>query len=324
MLRTDQLKHIKSLTPFMECFIESLLKLEGCSNKATRNYFLQYLKLRLNDHSRESILEFQQQYQLARRELASLEKTIEGHILIGVTPTQDEIEKTETYKERMKERQQQIVDSSFGLEHLLREMGQMYEAARALPSSLNTEKLSRLPRAAAELLIDGYPLEIMDGDAGAHVPLNWVTAVLKEVVRVLHDPKVYVLSVLGLQSTGKSTMLNTMFGLQFNVSSGRCTRGAFMQLLPVDEKIKIKSKFSYILVVDTEGLRAPQLDYQQTQMHDNELATFVIGLASTTLINIYGEVPGDMDDILQTSVYAFLRMDKVRYRKSCQFIHQNA
>ncbi len=97
-----------------------------------------------------------------------------------------------------------------------------------------------------------------------------------------------------------------------------------MQLLPVDEKIKMKSTFSYILVVDTEGLRAPQLDYQQTQMHDNELATFVIGLASTTLINIYGEVPGDIDDILQTSVHAFLRMDKVRYRKSCQFIHQNA
>ncbi len=61
-LRTDQLKHIKSLTPFMECFIESLLKLEGSSNKTTRNYFLQCLKLELNDRSRESIMEFQQQY----------------------------------------------------------------------------------------------------------------------------------------------------------------------------------------------------------------------------------------------------------------------
>ncbi len=202
-LRTDQLKRIKSLTPFMEYFIESLLQLEGRSNKATRNYFLQALKLGLNYHSRESVLAFQQQYQSSRRELASLEKTTEGHI----NGTHNAIEKN---KKRMKEKQQQIVDSSFGLEHLVREMGQMYEAARALPSSLNTEKLSRLPRAAAELLIDGYPLEVMDGDAGAHVPLNWVTAVLNEVVSLLHDPKVYVLSVLGLQSTGKSTMLNTV------------------------------------------------------------------------------------------------------------------
>ena len=43
------------------------------------------------------------------------------------------------------------------------------------------------------------------------------------------------------------------------------------------------------------------------------------------MIKIRGEVPGDMDDILQTSVHAFLRMSQViKYRRSCQFIHQNA
>ena len=57
--------------------------------------------------------------------------------------------------------------------------------------------------------------------------------------------------------------------------------------------------------------------------HDNELATFVIGLANVTVINIYGEVPGDMDDILQTTVYAFLRMKTVKLKPSCVFVHQN-
>ena len=141
--------------------------------------------------------------------------------------------------------------------------------------------------------------------------LKWVIDVLKEAVKTLDNPNVFVLSVLGLQSTGKSTMLNTAFGLQFNVSAGRCTRGAFMQLLKLDEHLKSLTRCDYVLVVDTEGLRAPELDPLKTQKHDNELATFVIGLANMTVINIYGEIPGDMDDILQTSVHAFLRIQAV-------------
>ena len=173
------------------------------------------------------------------------------------------------------------------------------------------------------MLIVGYPLEIMDGDA-VQVPLEWMKAVLSEVVELLGDHKVFVVSVLGLQSTGKSTMLNTTFGLQFNVSAGRCTRGVFMQIRPLDDALKESTGCSYIFIVDTEGLRAPILDPVKTQKHDNELATFVIGLANTTLINIFGEVPVDMDDILQTSVQAFLRMHRIKYYPSCQFVHQNA
>ena len=53
------------------------------------------------------------------------------------------------------------------------------------------------------------------------------------------------------------------------------------------------------------------------------MATFVIGLADVTIINIFGEAPGDMSDILQTPVHAFLRMKNVQLKSSCQFVHQN-
>ncbi len=97
-----------------------------------------------------------------------------------------------------------------------------------------------------------------------------------------------------------------------------------MQLLPLDQTIKADTGYSYVLVIDTEGLRTPELDSSQTRKHDNELATFIIGLANVTFINISGEVAGDLDDILQTTVHAFLRMNKVKYDPSCQFIHQNS
>ena len=310
-IRAKQLKHVNPLTPVMQSFIDSLLELRGSSNRVLRNYFLQYLKLELNNLSRESISEMQHRYQSVRKELFKLQaksNSSEGEVKIN------------SYKLKVElgHLQENIINSSFGLEHFFRELGQVYEAA--LESG---KDLSHLPKAAAELLIDGYPLELMDGDA-AHVPLQWVTAVLHSAVEMLGDPKIFVLSVLGLQSTGKSTMLNTAFGLQSNVSAGRCTRGAFMQLLSLDEELQQRAKCKFFLVVDTEGLRAPELDPLKTQKHDNELATFVIGLANTTLINIYGEVAGDMDDILQTSVHAFLRMIQVKFNPSCQFVHQNA
>jgi len=51
--------------------------------------------------------------------------------------------------------------------------------------------------------------------------------------------------------------------------------------------------------------------------------TLVIGLADVTVINIYGESPGDLTDILETAVHAFIRMKQVDMQPSCHFVHQN-
>ncbi|XP_051766896.1 interferon-induced very large GTPase 1-like [Ctenopharyngodon idella] len=214
--------------------------------------------------------------------------------------------------------------ATFGLEHILREIGQIYESCKSVNS--NKEGLpcnfSSLPSLAADMMLSGFPLELMDGDA-AHVPVVWVTAVLHELIKKVGDQRVFVLSVLGIQSSGKSTMLNAMFGLQFAVSAGRCTRGAFMQLVRVSEEMKEQLKFDYILVVDTEGLRALELSGRSTRHQDNEMATFVVGLGNLTLINIFGESPSELQDILQIVVQAFMRMKKVRLNPSCMFVHQN-
>ncbi len=320
-IRNSQLEHVHTLTPLMKLFITSLIELGTDDLKGVRNHFLQYLKMELNSLSRENISQTQNKYQSVRKELSKLQ---------AESYSQRPEVKTEIakLKNELEELQEEIINSSLGLEHMFRELGQVYEAAlygkiRAKSTALVDDYIHSLPKVAAGLLIEGYPFEIMDGDA-AHVPLQWVKAVIKEAVALLDDPNVFVLSVIGLQSTGKSTMLNATFGLQFNVSAGRCTRGAFMQLLPLDEDLRTKTKCSYVIIVDTEGLRAPELDPTKTRNHDNELATFVIGLANMTLINIYGEVPGDIDDILQISVHAFLRMSRVKYYPSCQFVHQNA
>ncbi|XP_075402256.1 interferon-induced very large GTPase 1-like [Tenrec ecaudatus] len=214
----------------------------------------------------------------------------------------------------------EINDCSLGIEHLLREVGQIYEALEESSSTKDPLFLS-LPQIAADLMIAGDAVELMDGDA-SYVPLKWVAAVFDKVSEKLGNKKVFVLSILGLQSSGKSTLLNALFGLQFTVSAGRCTRGAYMQLLKVDESFTEELGFHFMLVVDTEGLRAPELN-NKSQNWDNELATFVIGLGNLTLINIFGENPSEMQDILQIVVQAFLRMKQVKISPSCLFVHQN-
>ncbi|XP_048122955.1 interferon-induced very large GTPase 1-like [Alosa alosa] len=109
----------------------------------------------------------------------------------------------------------------------------------------------------------------------------------------------------------------------FSVSAGRCTRGAFMQLVKVDSSIRDELGYDYVLIVDTEGLRSPELSTNITLNHDNELATFIIGIGDMTVINIMGENPSEMHDILEICVQAFLRMKQVKITPSCIFVHQN-
>ncbi|CAB1439310.1 unnamed protein product [Pleuronectes platessa] len=167
---------------------------------------------------------------------------------------------------------QALVDSSLGTEHYMREMGLIYEFSTS--SSTTADEMSQLPGLAADMLLDGYPLELLDGDA-SNVPERWVTDVLMELhKKVGQRSRLLVLTVLGVQST--------------------------------------------------EGLKAPDLaQLEDSYEHDNQLATFVIGLSDATIINIAMENATEMKDVLQIAVHAFLRMKEIGKKPVCHFVHQN-
>ena len=200
----------------------------------------------------------------------------------------------------------------------------MYGSVRNCLSTNTSCLVELLPYLAAKLLILGQPLELMDGDA-ANVPQRWTDAVFKALYKLIGDKKVVSISVLGIQSSGKSTLLNTMFGLQFSVSAGRCTRGVFLQLLSICGE-SIRKGPSYALIIDTEGLRAPESSGKAVT-YDNELATFVIGLADIIILNIKGETMGEMENVLQIVVHELLRLkqayDNLSLCQSVILVHQN-
>ncbi|XP_047426864.1 interferon-induced very large GTPase 1-like isoform X6 [Mugil cephalus] len=305
-IREDQCS--VSCSELMKSFTESLISLSSQEIE----YFLKWTQILIDALCTDNLSSILQSYD---------EKWSEVLVLKKKHPNSQKLERKQDELETISKKLQ---SATFGLEHIFREMGQIYEAHQALKKQPNSGQTnwSKYPKLAADLMISGHPMELMDGDAG-HVPLTWISSVLEEVIKKLGDQRVFVLSVLGVQSSGKSTMLNAMFGLQFAVSAGRCTKGAFMQLVKVSEEIQKDFRFDYVLVVDTEGLRALELAGKSTLHHDNTLATFVVGLGNMTLINIFGENPTEMQDVLQIVVQAFMRMKKVKLSPSCVFIHQN-
>ncbi|KAK7175491.1 hypothetical protein R3I93_002415 [Phoxinus phoxinus] len=293
-------------------FIRFFIKEMNSYDELEKMFFLKWLRILLDDYTSADLSALLHKYDEKWSTVLQLK---EKH---------DKSEKLKAEQTELERISEDLQAAAFGLEHIMREIGQIYESCSSVEKNKKDLQahFSSLPSLAAEMMISGFPLELMDGDA-AHVPVIWISAVLDALIQKLGDQRVFVLSVLGIQSSGKSTMLNAMFGLQFAVSAGRCTRGAFMQLVKVSDEMKTQMNFDYILVVDTEGLRALELAGRSTRHHDNELATFVVGLANLTLINIFGENLSEMQDILPIVVQAFLRMKKVKLNPSCVFVHQN-
>ncbi|KAL1023642.1 hypothetical protein UPYG_G00043930 [Umbra pygmaea] len=292
-LRVEQQR--SHLTDAMKHFIHGI-----SGSIVERSYFIKWMQINLDNMSRQNLSALQERY----KELC---------------------ENSQEEKDKIADLDKQISDCSLGLEHFLRELGQFYESSCIPPeATFERPKMQDLHTLCAQMLLDGFPVELVDGDA-SNIPLKWISAVLTEIHKKLKsNSKIRVVTVIGVQGTGKSTLLNTMFGVQFAVSSGRCTRGAFMQLIKVNKELKEELKCDFIMVIDTEGLKSPELaQLDDSYEHDNELATLVIGLSDITMINISMENSTEMKDILQIVVHAFLRMKEVGKKPVCHFVHQN-
>ncbi|CAM4565996.1 unnamed protein product [Lepidochelys olivacea] len=97
-----------------------------------------------------------------------------------------------------------------------------------------------------------------------------------------------------------------------------------MLLIKVAGNFQQELGCDFILVIDTEGLKAPEMaKLEDSYQHDNELATLVIGLSDITIVNMAMENATEMKDVLQIVVHAFLRMEKIGKKNNCQFVHQN-
>nr|XP_015107660.1 up-regulator of cell proliferation [Vicugna pacos] len=128
-----------------------------------------------------------------------------------------------------------------------------------------------------------------------------------------------VLSALGVPGTGKSTLLNTMFGLRFATGRGCGPRGAFMQLITVAESFSQDLGCDHILVIDSGGVVGGVLSEAGDRLErEASLATLIMGLSNVTVVSL-----AETRDIPPAILHAFLRLEKTGHMPNCQFVYQN-
>ncbi|XP_045168390.2 interferon-induced very large GTPase 1-like isoform X2 [Mercenaria mercenaria] len=315
-IKSVRTKQLKNVTSIMQMFISILT--DNIQNVSTMQYMFGWLSYFVDRQKRLILPQLIQENLSCWKTLAVLKKN--GQSLSDLE-LKRQVELTEASQKR-------IEDASLGIEHLFREVGHIYDAVLNLDKTFHPADIpssTLVIEAVASLVVHGQPFELVDGDS-FYMPTRWVDEVLQKVSSKIEKKAILVLSVLGLQSSGKSTLLNAMFGSQFPVKSGRCTRGIHMQLLPCTSDLRVELPFDFILVIDTEGLRAPEINPNRPN-HDNELSTVITGLGDVTFLNIMGENTSEIRDILQVVVHAFLRLKLVKktvdFGKNFYLLHQN-
>ena len=151
-----------------------------------------------------------------------------------------------------------------------------------LPENKGTPRQTTFNEVLSANFEDGTAMEIIDGDIDSIERCSF-SAVMAWVQKIMgNDGKLLVVTILGPQSSGKSTLLNYLVGAKFHVSAGRCTKGLNAMLLRTDfEETK------EILILDSEGIFSIE---RNDPMYDRRLAIFCLAVSNLLLINIKGEL----------------------------------
>lgn len=269
------------------------------TSETQRYYFLKWMEMELDDLSRHQLSTLQDQYKDLQQKFPQETKKLA------------DIDK-------------QISACSLRLEHFFRECGQLFACAVHLPEhSRQRKNIEQLPALCAQMLLDGFPLELVDGDA-ANIPMKWITAVLTELHYIKHScSKLKVITIIGAENSGKSTLLNTMFGARFAVGKGTCTRGAFIHLISVSSDIRNELGCDCIVIIDTEGLKPDQMvQADHSHERDKEVASLAVALSDAIVISLPRGNPSDKD-ILELVLHAVTKVKNVGKKPLCHFVHSN-
>ncbi|KAF0465726.1 interferon-induced very large GTPase 1-like [Gigaspora margarita] len=214
---------------------------------------------------------------------------------------------------------EEVDSTNLGIEHFFRGLGYMYNMYKSFisnPKIIDSDNdpikknILRSPEYYADLLINGYTIELLDGDSTT-ISEAWFLAVCNYINKRFPDLKIFVISILGLQSSGKSTLLNALFACKFAVSAKRCTRGLLMQFLFLEKELSDKLGVDAFILIDSEGLCAPEkMGDTESEKKDRMLANFAMQISNLTIINILGKTEEELAKILRLTIGIMIILDK--------------
>ena len=167
----------------------------------------------------------------------------------------------------------------------------------------------------SELLFKGQPFEVLDGDN-----FRFNDKFLKAIFEAQKQQqlRIRVISILGPQNSGKSTLLNFMFGCDFSVSDGRCTRGIYGSFIKATgESAK---DFDYLLVLDTEGLQSIE---KSDREYDRKLILFAFAVSNIVILNTFNQITEDFKATLEICVDSLSKIELARVHQPTVYFVMN-
>ena len=203
-------------------------------------------------------------------------------------------------------------------------------------SAQNKEFAKTFPKNFSNHVESGEAFELIDGDnlRFFHKNINSLLQDLyKKQFEELETKNVpmkkqapIIVSIIGPQSSGKSTLLNYCFGCKFLTSSGRCTRGIYASLSKLSRPVNHTEHF---LILDTEGLDAIERGNIQDTSYihfDRTVVLFCLSVSQVVIINVKGDIGSEMQNLLQICAYSLnkLKVSKVAVPKIFFVLNQQA
>jgi len=197
-------------------------------------------------------------------------------------------------QKEISELNEEIENNNITFDHFYSELFHFYDFYLSMDydKENHDDLFDKLKKAYIREVMEGYPIHIIRNN------LNSIHHEFLEEIfgdEYFRNKKYFVVSILGMQSSAKSTLLNYLFGTNFKVSSGRCTRGIYASI------IQTENKKENIILLDTEGLSSIE---GHDKLFDHQMALMCFGLSHLVLINHKGELSKNLQELLEISLYA--------------------
>ena len=211
----------------------------------------------------------------------------------------------ESVRAQLKENDYRLMNVDLTVGLLCDELFALYDHIHLTQSSRQVEEwrstFDLLAKKLAELVSKGLTLHILRGR-----PLQSQSRLLKMSLENLYlGESMAVITVIGAQSSAKSSLLNSTFGCNFRVSAGRCTIGLYLGLAYY--------KNTTIIILDTEGLMSLE---ESGSIFDNQMVTMAVLSSNIVLVNHKGDISSNLEDLIGMSLYAKIQIQSSPFKPS--------
>lgn len=189
-----------------------------------------------------------------------------------------------------------------------------WEQATALCADIES-----IHQAYANSILAGAPIQLLKGSPLRLTDMAFLKTILAYGTASMSpsksmDQQILVVSVIGAQSSAKSTLLNFLFGSNFVTRAGRCTRGLYASFMRLADG-------RLLVVLDTEGLLSIESNPGEPgDVFDGQMTLLAMACSQLVLINHKGEVSRQLQDLLEVCMFALKHLRVTNFQPDIFFV----